>query len=437
MIRYIALIILLYAQSASAVDIQKVVGAEGIEAWLVEDHHLPLFAVSIAWKKNPDPKNLSGTTAMMAALLDQGAENINWEQFHAKLEDLSISMRFHATHDAIHGEMRSLTKNKTQAFDLLRQAITKPRFDQEAVEKIRRQFLTLAQSRGQDLKSTAHDRWYRARFGNQPYAFPVNGIAKDLRQVKRFTLVQRHQHVLNRTNLSISVVGDIRPDELESILDRTFSQLPQGKKLKPMRKKMWQKRGRIIQIKRTAPQTIIYFGLPGIRRSHPDFMAYYLMNYMLGGGSSSRLFQIARKKYGLVYDIHSHTHSLKNNGFILGMAATRNHQAKSSIRLIQSILSQLRARGISQEEIQQAKTYLIDSYGLNFDNALAIARNLSYIQINQLGIDYIKRRAARIDNVSPSDVLRQIRKFLRNDKMIIVTAGGKNNSHTTNLSDQK
>ena len=422
---------------ARALEIKKVTSPNGIEAWLVENHTLPIIALSAAWERPTSAKikagqAKTGDVAMMMALLNEGAADMDWEAFRAKLEARSISINFDAGYDAVYGEMRTLSQNKDAAFHLLREAITHPRFDPEPVEKIRAQFLTIAAQKNQNLQSFARAQFYRAAFGNHPYAFPVEGLAKDIRAISRKDLRRQRRQILTQENLSIAVVGDITQDELAQVLDKTFGGLPKGKKIRKTKaKKIWYKGGRKISLKRQSPQTTIYFGLPGLKRDDPNFIPYYVMNHIIGGGGlASQLSREAREKRGLVYAIGTSAQALREAGFIIGSASTRNAQAQTTQKLIRKIFARFRKKGASAKDLADAKAYLIGSYGLNFDSSLAIARNLTYIKRHGLGIDYVEKRNELIMNVSQRDILRLAQKFLHPEKMIMMMVGGDQNSRS-------
>ena len=431
--------LLFFPALASALEIQKVVSPKGVKAWLVEESTLPIIAIHFAFGKKPDPKNYSGTSALLAAMLDEGAGQLNSQAFQTKLESLFVKMRFDADHDAFYGSMRTLTKNKKQAFQLLALALNQPTFAPKEIEKIRAQLLSIARARQQSLRTFAREQWYKTAFGNHPYALPVEGIEKDIKKIKRTTLQRLHKSRLTRANLHISVVGAITAEELAPLLDEVFAPLPEGKKLTPLKPKIKLKlkpTKRPKHFNKKSPQSIVYFGLEGLERAHPDFMTYYLMNHILGGGHNSYFFRLARERLGLVYSIYSQTATRRTAGFLLGTAATRNHQRAKLQTLIKRIFARMRARGVSEKELALAKTYIIGSYALNFDTSLNVAENLTYIQQNQLGIDYVQQRENLIKAVKVSDVNRLIKKILIYDRMAVITAGGDDAKKTRDLSHQ-
>ena len=129
----IAALVLVAASTvaAQAAKIERVVSPGGIEAWLIEDHTNPIVAVQFALKAGAayDPKGKEGLAEMTSALLDEGAGDLDSQAFQGKLQDSSISLGFDAAMDRFSGGLKTLTRNRAEAFDLLRLALTAPRFD--------------------------------------------------------------------------------------------------------------------------------------------------------------------------------------------------------------------------------------------------------------------------------------------------------------------
>ena len=148
MIRALALSLLLAftvlsAGPAQATKIEKVVSPGGIEAWLVQDHLNPIVSMRLAWRGGGalDPEGKDGLANMVSSLLDEGAGDLDSKTFQQTLEDNSITLRFDAGRDTFGARVQALTDYRDLAFNLLRQAMTKPRFDAEPVERLRAQIL--------------------------------------------------------------------------------------------------------------------------------------------------------------------------------------------------------------------------------------------------------------------------------------------------------
>ncbi len=126
-------------------------------------------------------------------------------------------------------------------------------------------------------------------------------------------------------------------------------------------------------------------------RKHPDFMAAYVVNHVLGGGSfTSRLYQEVREKRGLAYGVNTYMYPLQHAALFMGWTLLRADRAGDSLKIIEDEIRRMAEAGPTEEELGKAKEYLKGSYALNFDTSTKIAQQLVQIQIEDLGIDYTK-----------------------------------------------
>src|SRR5208282_6255972 len=134
-----------------------------IEAWLVHEPAVPLIAVQFAFVGGAvqDPPGKAGTANLMASLLDQGAGDLDSKAFADRLERKAIEMSFDAERDNVRGSMRTLSENRDEAFDLLRLALTSPRFDAADVELNRAQILSLLRRGSTNPGDIASRRWWQ------------------------------------------------------------------------------------------------------------------------------------------------------------------------------------------------------------------------------------------------------------------------------------
>jgi zinc protease len=168
------------------------------------------------------------------------------------------------------------------------------------------------------------------------------------------------------------------------------------------------------------PQAVVTFGGNGIARKDPDFMAAYIVNHILGGGSfSSRLYREVREKRGLAYSVNSSLVWLDHAAMLLGGTGTRAERAGEAVDLIEQEIKQLAETGPTEEELERTKSFLKGSYALGFDTSTKIAGQLVQIQLDDLGIDYIDRRGSMIDAVSLDDT-RRVAKRLLNGLLVTV-----------------
>jgi zinc protease len=416
----------LCAASAGATTIERVVSPGGVEAWLVHEPAVPLIAVDFAFAGGAvqDPLGKSGTATLVASLLDSGAGDLDSNAFADRLERKAIEMGFSAQRDTIGGRMRTLSENRDEAFDLLRLALTSPRFDDKDVEISRAQVLSLLRRETTSPSDIASRRWWETAFEGHPYGRPVNGTPETVSSITVADLKAYVHRVLAREKLKIAVVGDIDAETLKPLLDRAFGALPEKPELVAIANAAPRGLGRRIEVSLDVPQTVVDFGGPGIPRQDPDFMAAYIVNHILGGGSlDSRLYQEIREKRGLAYSVSDDLVWLDHAAVLFGGTATRADRAGETIDLIEREIRRFAEIGPTAGELMEAKQYLNSAFVLNLDSSSKIAALLVQLQLDGFGTDYFTRRAAMIDAVTLDDARRVAKRLL--DKGLLVTVVGK------------
>jgi zinc protease len=161
-----------------------------------------------------------------------------------------------------------------------------------------------------------------------------------------------------------------------------------------------------------------------VKRDDPDYYAAFVVNYILGGGGfNSRLMEEVREKRGLAYSVGSSLSTLAHAGLVLGSSGTENQQAATGIDLIRKEWRRMRDEGPSEAELANAKTYLTGSFPLQMSSTGRIARLLVSIQVENLGIDYLKKRNSYIEKVTIADARRVAKRLYDPDKLTVVVVG--------------
>ena len=411
---------------AAATDIKRVVSPGGVEAWLVSERSVPLISMSFAFRggTSQDPDGREGLAQTTAALLDEGAGELDAEAYQRRLEDSAARLSFNAMRDNFSGELRTLTRNRDEAFELLRLAVNEPRFDGDAVERIRAQLLARLRNRLMDPDELAARAWSAAAFPGHPYGRPSAGTLESLAAFGRTDLQDYKRRVFARANLKVAVVGDIDAETLAPLLDKVFGALPAEPELRPVPDTAVHNVGKRRVTELEVPQTVIQFGGPGLKRKDPDFMAAYIVNHILGGGAfTSRLYDEIREKRGLAYSVHTSLAPLDHAGVFVGGTATQNARAAESLELIEREVRRMGEQGPSHEELTAAKSFLTGSYALRFDTSSKIASQLVQIQLDELGIDYIDRRNRLIEAVTLDDARRIAKRLFGDGKLLSVVVG--------------
>ena len=418
--------LVIFAAPAFATTIERVMSPGGIEAWLVREPAVPLIAVNFAFVGGAiqDPDGKTGTADLVASLLDEGAGDLDSKAFHNRLERKAIELGFAAERDTVRGSLRTLVENRNEAFDDLRLALTAPRFDAPDVEIVRAQVLSMLRRASTSPAEIASRRWWETAFAGHPYGRPVSGTLESVPNITVDDLKGYTRRVLARANLKVAVVGDIDAETVKSMLDRVFGALPATPELTPVATAAPQGLGQRIVVSLDVPQTVITFGGAGIARKDPDFMAAYVVNHILGGGSfSSRLYQEVREKRGLAYSVHDGLVPLDHAALFIGGTATRADRSGQTVDIIEKEIRRLAESGPAPEELAKAKAYLNGSFALNLDTSSRIAAMLVQLQRDDLGIDYFTRRPQLIDAVTLDDARRVAKRLL--DGGLLVTVVGR------------
>lgn len=428
MIRHLvaaALALLTFAASAQAMTIEKIVSPSGIAAWLVRETATPLVAMNFAFRGGSaqDEADKAGTANLASDLLDEGAGDLDSASYHRRLEDHAIDLGFQVGRDYFHGTLRTLNEHRDEAFDLLGLALSKPRFDADAVERVRGQMMAILRRETTSPNSLASRSWWRTAFPNHPYGRDAEG---SLETVPRITTADLHDYlrrVFARDTLTISIVGDVDAETAGKLIDRAFAALPKSGDLKPIAAAVPQGIGRRIVVPVDVPQAVVTFGGNGIERHDPDFMAAYIVNHILGGGSfSSRLYREVREKRGLAYGVSDNLVWFRRAAVVLGGTATRADRTADALSIIEKETKRMADSGPTVEELAAAKSYLKGAYALSLDSSNKIAAQLTQIQLDNLGMDYIQRRDKLIDAVTMDDA-RRVAKRLYGGGMLVTVAG--------------
>jgi zinc protease len=414
------------ALPASATTIERVVSPGGIVAWLVNERTVPLIALDFAFRGGAaqDPPGKPGVASLAASALDEGAGDIESASFHERLEAKAIEMSFSATRDYLAGSLRTLTENQDEAVDLLRLALTAPRFDPPEIERMRDQTLSALRRGTQSPNELASLRWWATAFPGHPYSRPVRGTLESVPTITVEDLRTYVRKVFARDGLKIGIVGNIDAAAAGRLVDRIFGGLPEAGGLSPVATAMPQGLGQKIAINLDVPQSVLMIGGAGLPIKDPEFMPAFLLNHVLGGSAfSSRLYKEVREARGLAYSVYSAMMPLAHSALFVSGTATRSDRTAQTLEVMQEEIGKLAQTGPTEDELAKAKSFLAGSYALRFDTSTKIAEQLVQIQLEDLGIDYIDRRNSLVGAVTLADVKRVAKRLLNNAGMLITVVG--------------
>ena len=370
-----------------------------------------------------DPANKPGVGNMVANLIDEGSEDLDSKTFHERLDRRAIELSFSSTRDNFRGSLRMLKDNSDEAFDLLRKALTSPHFESSDVERVRAQVLSGLRRDTSNPTSLASRKFLEVAFGDHSYGRQATGTLESVPTINVADMRDYVRRVLAKDTLRIAVVGDVDPATLGKLLDQTFGSLPAKASLTPVAEVEAARPPQRAFIPLDVPQTVVTFGGPGIRRQDPNFMAAYVVNHILGGGGlSSRLYKEVREKRGLAYSVYESLLWMNHSAIFIGNTGTRADRAGETVDAIEKEIRRMAEDGPTQQELDEAKSYLKGSQMLALDTSSKLAQALLQYQLDKLPIDYIEKRNAIVDAVTLDDA-RKAAKRLWGQGLLTVIVG--------------
>jgi len=426
--RLFCLFLLLAPVSAvAAPKVQMVKLDSGPTVWLVEDRSAPVVTLQFAWKWTgslSEPKDKTGLARFAMGMMDEGAGDLESGAFQGRLDDLNASMDFGAGSENLSLTVRSLSATLPEAMSLTKSALTEPRFDAAAVERVRGQ---IRQSLSQSMENggaLAGELLYAALYPDHPLGRGARTSFAALESIKREDLLAFTKDRLTRSGLVISAAGAIDAASLKKILDDVLLSLPAGKPYPQPAPAEMKAGGQTLVMERALPQSTIFFALPGIRRLDPDYLPTALLMHTLGGGTfTSRLKDEVRERRGLAYSVSAGLSASEVSSTISGSASTANRNAAQAVSTMRDVLAQLAEKGVTSEELAEAKDYIVGAMPLRLDSTRAIAGTLQGLQLDGLPASYLDTRAADIRAVTLDQVNSLARRLLDPAKLTFVVVG--------------
>lgn len=431
MIRFITFLILCFfialpAQAKSFITIEEVVGETGVKAWLVQDKTVPVISISLMFKTGAtaDPHGKAGLASFASVLMDEGAGDINAQAFQKKLKDEAISYSFSAGRDGFYGQVKTVRDNKNIAIDLLTKALTQPRFDDDAIERMRSSLLTSLRYDEQEASWHAQKALFDTLYDGHPYARLIKGTPASLKTITRDDLVNFHRRTITRDNVILGMAGDITTTEAKQIVDTLFATIPETATRPDLPMADLKLDGQTHYTPWDGPQAVIMMAQKGIARSDENWFTAQLLNYILGGGGfSSRLMDEIRVKRGLTYGVSTGIIDYKYGPLLMGQASVSKDKIAETIDVIKDQWAVMAQQGVTEKELADAKAYLIGSLPLALSSSDAIADLLIQMQDDHLAMTYLDYRADDINKVTLDQINQFAKIWLATDALSFVVAG--------------
>jgi len=408
--------------------IQKTKLANGLNVWLVEQHELPIVSMDLAINAGGllDSADKSGLATLTASMLGQGTNKRSALEISNGLQSIGAQVGAGATWDSSGVSMQTLTKNLDQALDFYADEVTNPAFPNAELAQLQRRAMGAFRQRKASATAVAGVVYDKVLYGDQAYGRQLTGDEKTVPAIKRDDLVAFYNSYYHPNNSTLIVVGDVKMADIKPRLEKAFGGWQAGGAAPATvaEQKMAAKPGIYLVDMPGAAQSSVSIGQVGIDRSNPDYYAVQVMNSILGGGGTARLFMNLREDKGYTYGAYSRFTYRRGAG---PFAASGEIQTVSTKEAVQEFLKELNgirgARPVTAAELEVNKQSFIRRFPSGFETAGGISNQLTALVTYGLPDTYFNDYISKINAVTLDDVNRVANKYLDPSKMAIVIVG--------------
>ena len=417
------------AETSRVLDIVELQSDKGIDFMMVSDPSLPIVTLNFSFRgagSINDPAEKSGLGQLTSNTIDEGAGERTGQQYQEALQDRAIELSFNNNRDHFGGKIKFLKRHMDIAIELLNDALVRPRFDQEAIDRMRNANIMRVKS------SQANTDWQASRlmndvfFGDHAYAGNSGGTISGLSNVTADDMRQFMQDHLALNNLNVGIAGDVSVAEAKAIIDRVFTGLPKKTKdLAPLEQVEVFNGTKIVGYQSNSPQSSVQMVWPTLSKSDPDYFAFRVLNQILGaGGFSSMLMDEIREKRGLTYGIYSRIVHMDYTNYLSIESATSPENVEPMLVAIQDVLRSLKTTRVDDEMFAEAKSYMIGSMPLRFSSTQSLSATPLALKMDGLPMDYLDDWARNIHAVTADDVMRVANKIFANSQPNVTVIAG-------------
>ncbi|MDR2877172.1 MAG: insulinase family protein [Chromatiales bacterium] len=412
---------------AARIDIQHWETTNGARVYFVPAMELPIVDIQLVFDAgSAHDGSHAGLAQLTSRMLAEGAGDMGADAIAERFEGLGAQFGADAQRDMAVLTLRSLSDASylDPALDTLATIVRAPTFAAQPFERERSRLLIDLQSAEQSPSDIAEDAFYRAVYGQHPYASPVLGSTESVQALTRDDLANFHREYYVARNAVVAIVGALSRAQAEQIVERALGSLPEGATATPVAEVSGARQAERIRIEFPSSQTHVLVGQPGISRLDPDYFPLYVGNYVLGGsGLVARVSEEVREKRGLAYSAYSYFTPMRAQGpFTLGLQ-TRNDQAEQALTVLFDTLNHFIAEGPTAAELIAAKKNITGSFPLRIASNQNIVGNLAVIGFYGLPLDYLDTFNSRVEAVNGDQIRNAFHRRIDPATMVTVTVG--------------
>jgi zinc protease len=408
--------------------VTRLVLPNGLTVIIHEKHDLPLVAIKAMVKTGSlyEPEEKAGLASFVANLLRRGTKTKSAEEIAAQIEFVGGKLSAYSRRDRSYAVCEILNKDLDLGLEILSDILINPAFNPKEVEKERALLLAQISSKQDEPMIVGKMAYDDLIYGKHPYHRPVLGYTKTVKGISCQDLFSFHNKYYLPNNMVLAVVGDIDSGKVIRKIEDKFMKWERRPlafpRLPSVMAQTTIKRKTIFMKKE---QTHILLGNLGIKRNNPDYYALLVLDEILGGDLSARIFYNLRDRLGLAYSAYASITASAGQepGEFLAYIAVSPFNTGKAIKGLLSEIERIRNEPVTLQEIEDAKNYLTGSYYFDFQSNRDFADYLLFCENYGLGFDYLKKYPGYIQAVKVSDLQKVAQKYLHPRAYSVVLVG--------------
>ncbi len=398
----------------------------GLKVVIFENKRLPLVNFRLAFKSGAvnDPPDMPGMTEALAKMLNEGTANRTSKQIAEEVERIGGMLSASVSSDTTIVAASALAPYAPEILRLMADIVLSPSFPEKELGIYRentKEELKLQHSQPDFL---AGERAAKILFGDHPYSV-VTTTPAVLDAVTGEKLAGFHRETFIPNNAIFIAVGDVSSEEMLEEITSLFGDWQEGETGSSDFCAPPERAAKTLAIvnRPNSSQANIVLGNLALKRTDPDFFAVTVMNMVLGGGASSRLFMNLREEKGYTYGAYSSVDARRLVGVFESTAEVRTAVTGDSLKEFFYELERIRSEPVPEDELNDAKNYIAGSYPLRVETQEGLTNQIVAQQVFGLPDDYLQTYRDNINAITAADVQRVAGKYIHPDKLAMVIVG--------------
>lgn len=390
------------------------INVNGVEIPVVfeKDASLPIASVQLVVKNagSMEDGTNEGIAKFLAAMLGEGTKEMGATAFAEELEFRAISLGAHSGVETLVFEASALKEQFPYAMDMLKKLLKSPNFSKESFDKIKLLTLGMLSNKESDFDYIANLNLQKLIFENTPFAHAYSGDVKSIKALKLKDVESFYKERVNLESLIIVAGGDIELEELQKLLLPVLAEIKHGKR-REITHFDANKNAKELIVDKESEQAYIYFGAPFYMKSgDPEAYKAKVASFILGeSGFGSRLMEEVRVKRGLAYSSYSRSSIGKSSSSFTGHLQTKNENLEEAKKVVASEIKRFVDEGVSEEELAQAKRFLLGSEPLRNETLSQRLSRAFFEYYSGFELGHSKKQLEKIEKLS----LEELNSFIK------------------------